>query len=158
MNASITVGGSKGGTGLSLRVTWFTSGNVTVGQAHVACSSCKHSNNPPLPLIYTGTIFLTDRLVTAANVCAVPDVTVSSPQLWSPRSPTLYTAVLSLTDGSARTVYDSTSVTFGLKRFEKDGYHWKLNGEYLYLHGVSVHTRTRLLIMFRLHKQCCRCF
>ena len=77
-------GGTSSGSGLSLRVTWLTAANVTVGQAHAACS--------------------------ASNVCAVPDTALNSPELWSPRSPTLYTAVLQLTDSSG-ILLDSTSVT-----------------------------------------------
>jgi beta-galactosidase/beta-glucuronidase len=117
VNASVTVGGSGGASGLALRVTWVSATNTTVGQAHAACTS--------------------------ATVCGVPDTALSSPQLWSPRSPTLYSAQLELTDSSGETVYDSTTVTFGVKRFEiipstaDTSPHFMLNGEYLYLHGYG---------------------
>ena len=117
VNASITVGGG-GGSGLSLSVTWLAQrNNATVGQAHVVC--------------------------TGSSVCAVPDASLASPRLWSPRSPALYTALLTLTDGSGATL-DSTSVTFGLKRLEitpatpTTSPHFKLNGEFIYLHGCKI--------------------
>ena len=113
VNASITIGGSGGGSGLSLRVVYkmAATGNATVGQSHATCTS--------------------------SNVCSVPDITVASPQLWSPHSPTLYTALLQLTDSSGATVYDSVAVRFGIKRLEIVGYHFKLNNQFLYLHGYG---------------------
>eukprot|EP01052_Picozoa_sp_SAG31_P001085 SAG31_NODE_35_length_31836_cov_10.841352_4_plen_1036_part_00 len=112
INASITIGGSSGGgSGLSLRATYaIAATNTTVGQVHASCSS--------------------------ANVCNVPNIAVNAPQLWSPRSPVLHTALLQLVD-STGTIYDSVTLRFGLKRFEIVGIHWKLNGEWLYLHGYG---------------------
>ena len=82
----------------------------TVGQVHATCSS--------------------------ANVCNVPNIAVNAPQLWSPRSPVLHTALLQLVD-STGTIYDSATVRVGLKRVEIIGIHWKLNGEWLYLYGYG---------------------
>jgi beta-galactosidase/beta-glucuronidase len=111
INASITIGGGGGGGGLSLRVTYAISAtNATVGQVHATCSS--------------------------ANVCNVSNIAVNAPQLWSPRSPVLHIALVQLID-STGAIYDSVSVRFGLKRFEIVGIHWKLNGEWLYLHGYG---------------------
>lgn len=63
---------------------------------------------------------------------------IFSPSLWSPSSPTLYTALCQLYSGN--TLVDEEQVSFGFKYFE-----WTadrgffLNGEHFYFRGANVH-------------------
>jgi hypothetical protein len=72
-------------------------------------------------------------------VCTVASTPFVTPQLWSPRSPQQYTAKIELMNGanSGSTVLDTRLVKFGISRLDTVGYHWKLNGVWLYLHGYD---------------------
>lgn len=63
---------------------------------------------------------------------------ISNPHLWSPSTPYLYKAVVSLYDG--KRLLDQESVNFGFRWFHwsKDTGFW-LNGEHLFFHGANVH-------------------
>lgn len=61
--------------------------------------------------------------------------TVSSPRLWSPNHPYLYTARLSLLLGN--TEIDSISTRFGMRELEIRGPFFYLNGNRFYLHGYG---------------------
>ena len=63
---------------------------------------------------------------------------ISSPALWSPASPTLYTLVSQLYDG--KHLLDSEEITFGFRWFEwtaDKGFF--LNGKHYYFRGANVH-------------------
>ncbi len=65
-------------------------------------------------------------------------VTENNPQLWSPKSPNLYTAVIEVrVDGK---LVDSQRIRFGIRefRFEADTGFW-LNGENMKIKGVCLH-------------------
>ena len=68
----------------------------------------------------------------------MPAVTVVRPQLWSPDSPSLYTAEVEVwADGM---LVDKVSDHFGIRRIEFTREHgFQLNGEKLFLHGVANH-------------------
>jgi len=96
-------------------------------------------------------------------VCNVGNLALKNPPLWSPRTPqnqvmaavaaraaaaragaaradalslSQLTATITLLD-SNKQLLDSKVVKFGLKKLEIVGYHWKLNGVWLYLHGYG---------------------
>ena len=68
----------------------------------------------------------------------MPEVTVARPQLWSPDSPSLYTAEVEIwADGM---LVDKASEHFGIRKLEftqERGF--LLNGEKVFLHGVANH-------------------
>ncbi len=68
----------------------------------------------------------------------MPEVTVARPQLWSPDSPSLYTAEVEIwADGM---LVDKASEHFGIRKLEftqERGF--LLNGEKIFLHGVANH-------------------
>ena len=61
--------------------------------------------------------------------------TIPNPKLWTPDSPTLYCARLSLWK-SGRQV-DAVETRFGMRQFSRDGYHLLLNGKRLFLRGYG---------------------
>ena len=61
--------------------------------------------------------------------------TIPQPKLWTPDSPTLYRARLSLWK-SGREV-DAVETRFGMRQFTRDGYHVLLNGKRLMLRGYG---------------------
>ena len=61
---------------------------------------------------------------------AIPDA-----QLWTPESPTLYTARLSLIGGEK--VFDTMESRFGMRQFTIDGHHFLLNGKRIMLRGYG---------------------
>lgn len=68
----------------------------------------------------------------------LPLVTVAQPQLWSCETPNLYTAEITLLqDGK---VVDNVTETFGIRTLEfSPEFGFKLNGEKLFLKGISNH-------------------
>jgi beta-galactosidase len=69
---------------------------------------------------------------------ATTSLRISSPALWSPASPVLYTLQTDLAAGGAAT--DSTRTDFGVRSFTFDpGQGLSLNGQYLKLQGVDLH-------------------
>ena len=70
--------------------------------------------------------------------CSVPGFAIGGGaiKLWSPDTPTQYTVVISLFDTRGR-VLDTQVVTIGLRKLERVGYHFKLNGGWLWLHGYG---------------------
>ncbi|WP_284748247.1 glycoside hydrolase family 2 TIM barrel-domain containing protein [Amycolatopsis sp. RTGN1] len=63
---------------------------------------------------------------------------IHSPSLWSPYSPSLYTAEVALTDADAKT--DSESVPFGVRSLRLDpGHGLRINGETVKLRGACLH-------------------
>lgn len=83
-----------------------------------------------------GKLIAQNSVLCNSTLCGADSkVTVSGVQLWSPQSPTLYTAHLELiVDGST---IDEAEVSFGFRRLDVIGYHWKFNGKWLYLHGYG---------------------
>lgn len=72
-----------------------------------------------------------------ATVTATANPVVSSPKLWSPDSPNLYTVRTELTvDGQVVDTYDTT---FGFRWFSFDSTGFHLNGENVKLNGVCLH-------------------
>lgn len=63
---------------------------------------------------------------------------IQNPHLWSPSTPYLYKAVVSLYDG--KRLLDQESVNFGFRWFNwsKDTGFW-LNGKHFFFHGANVH-------------------
>eukprot|EP01051_Picozoa_sp_SAG22_P006513 SAG22_NODE_429_length_10587_cov_22.842582_6_plen_1131_part_00 len=114
VSATVTLGGDSTAAdryGLLLRARYTDSANSTVASHAVACG-------------------------TSSTTCTVPNMDLLLPQLWSPGSPAMCTAVLELLaqDGA---VLDRREVDFGLRRFETTGYKWLLNGKRLFLHGYG---------------------
>jgi len=111
VNASVELGGAESYTasGLSLRVALLDSHKKAVGQASAQCK---------------------------AGSCSTDNIKVTSPTLWSPSSPVQYQAMLELVTASGKVV-DQHVVTFGIRRLDVEGYHWKLNGDWLYLQGYG---------------------
>lgn len=115
LNATITVS-SVTKQPLVLRASFLDGKNKTVGNASSSCEFGAAGQ--------------------AVTSCSIPDIQVDSPALWSPRSPVQYTALLELVTASG-VVVDHQSVKFGIRRLDTIGYHWKLNGLSLYLHGYG---------------------
>lgn len=118
VNVSIEVGGHEAsGTGFKLRVSYRDPANQPVaghGGPAVITADC-----PDLGLY-----------------CSVPSIRIPDPQLWSPRTPQQYSATIELV-GASGAVLDAQLIKFGLRKLELIGYHWKLNGVWLYLHGYG---------------------
>jgi len=72
---------------------------------------------------------------TAAAQPLVLDVPVPNPQLWTPETPTLYTAKLSLWRGDQ--LLDAVESRFGMRQFAIDGPYLLLNGKRLMLRGYG---------------------
>ena len=80
------------------------------------------------------------KLHLPANATGKADQTVevSSPKLWSPDSPNLYSAEVEIV--SARKTADKVSTVFGIRKIEVDAEKgFRLNGEMLKLKGGCVH-------------------
>lgn len=72
-----------------------------------------------------------------ATVTATANPVVSSPKLWSPDSPNLYTVRTELSVNSQ--VVDTYDTTFGFRYFSFDSTGFHLNGENVKLNGVCLH-------------------
>lgn len=69
---------------------------------------------------------------------SLPPVRLNSPDLWSPDSPTLYTADVKAYDGDM--LVDSVSETFGIRKLEfSPDFGFRLNGEKIFLQGNAGH-------------------
>ena len=69
---------------------------------------------------------------------SLPPVRLNSPDLWSPDSPTLYTADVKVYDGDM--LVDSVSETFGIRKLEfSPDFGFRLNGEKIFLQGNAGH-------------------
>lgn len=132
--------------------TYFTTPNVSISSAVVKSQTSvrNHYDTPKSFDILTQIYSPDNQLVSSSQTDAVQikansstDIVqelpqIASPQLWSPSSPQLYTAVTTLkVDGS---VVDSYQTSFGI-RFTtwtaSNGF--SLNGSKLYLLGANVH-------------------
>jgi hypothetical protein len=71
----------------------------------------------------------------ASDPPASVTVKIPNPKLWSPDSPTLYTAKLSLLKGNE--VLDTVESRFGMRQFTIDGYRILLNGKRIMLRGYG---------------------
>jgi len=112
INVTVNIGGVSaafGDAGLELHAVFLNSTNGSVGEAQAHCSTM---------------------------TCSTQDTTLKSPALWSPHSPVQYAALIQLLDSSGKVV-DDDLVRFGFKKIEIIDYHWKLNGEWLFLHGYG---------------------
>jgi len=67
----------------------------------------------------------------------VEDITLPSPDLWSPASPNLYKLVTSVSAGDRLLDTDTTQI--GIRRFEISKDHFYINGEEMFLRGVNRH-------------------
>lgn len=68
----------------------------------------------------------------------LPEIKVDAPALWSPDSPSLYSAQVKITSGG--TVVDSVGETFGIRKLEfSPEFGFKLNGKKLFIKGNSGH-------------------
>ena len=100
-----------------------------------------------------------------AATCHTADQEVQHPQLWDPAVPTKagvtaqYTARVELR-GAGGVLLDVAEVRFGFKLLSVEGYHFKLNGRFLYLHGygddrlVFVKLLQKLVFYYLLCTQC----
>ena len=75
------------------------------------------------------------RHFTSAGAIVSVKATIPRPNLWTPDSPTLYRARLSLWL-SGREI-DAVETRFGMRQFSRDGYHLLLNGKRLMLRGYG---------------------
>lgn len=63
---------------------------------------------------------------------------ISSPELWHPAHPFLYTAITTVSDGA--TPVDDYKTTFGIRSIKWTADHgFFINGEHFYFHGANVH-------------------
>jgi beta-galactosidase len=83
-----------------------------------------------------------EALVTSANEILNPDapetvlaVGIANPKLWSPKSPHLYTARISLLSEGA--TVDQRTVRFGMREFKVAGGKFLLNGKPIFLRGYG---------------------
>jgi hypothetical protein len=136
VNVSVEIGRhhSHGGGGgasaaplaLSMDVTIVDPANNTVGHARTPCVVSDNWGGPG-----------------GGSVCTSSDFNLQNPPLWSPATAmnqhtALIKLVMTTTTATAEEVLlDSTSVRFGVRKLEIIGYHWKLNGVWLYLHGYG---------------------
>jgi len=110
--------------------------NVTVGLGHIA-SATDETPQLRVKVIDRSNATVVQTLGRCLNAtCSTDNVRVASPALWSPPTPELYTAVLELV-GQSGLVLDHMEVRFGFRKLDVIGYHWKLNGAWLYLHGYG---------------------
>lgn len=72
-----------------------------------------------------------------ADADVVQTLTVSNPELWSPRSPSLYTLTTQVLEEGQ--VVDTESVRIGLRHFEISAEGFRINGEELFLRGTNRH-------------------
>lgn len=101
-------------TALTMDVAIVDPANKTVGHSHTAC--------------------------VGSSTCTSSLVSLINPPLWSPdTAENQHTARITLATASGE-VLDSASVRFGVRKLEIIGYHWKLNGAWLYLHGAQPET------------------
>ena len=111
VTTTITVKGKdKENTNMALRATYKDAKGKLVGTCLTQCTS-------------------------SLEVCG-GSIRLDAVSVWSPASPFLYTVSLELIDAST-TVIDTAEVSFGLRQLQIEGYHWKLNGLWLYLHGYG---------------------
>ena len=80
------------------------------------------------------TLLKVDPKIAAGQPITV-QVPIPDAQLWTPDSPTLYAARLSLISGEQ--VLDSVESRFGMRQFTIDGYHLLLNGKRIMLRGYG---------------------
>jgi hypothetical protein len=79
------------------------------------------------------------RVVFAASgkpsrVTIVAEIPIKNPQLWTPATPHLYTLTAKLTDG--KTVVDSASRDFGMRKIDTHDVHIRLNNRPIFLRGA----------------------
>ncbi len=91
----------------------------------------KISDDPAADPIETAITAKRDNLTEIEAVIPVPEA-----HAWIPDDPFLYTAEVTLWNGD--TVSDRTSVTFGLRDFQRNGKSFSLNGKRLVLRGTNI--------------------
>ncbi|MFI3306515.1 MAG: glycoside hydrolase family 2 TIM barrel-domain containing protein [Rikenellaceae bacterium] len=112
-------------------------------QTHVANESPKAKSLKIKYDIYDGETLVTSmeskpqKLATFANSEFVQNITMEQPKLWSPASPNLYRAEVSLYDGEE--LVDKESTTFGIRVVTFKNNQMYVNGEKTYLRGVNRH-------------------
>ena len=130
---------------VDLNGTYVTTPNISSGNGTVSAavdvvndSDASASVTVTNTVVETGDSASTTVTVGAgASVTATASPVVSSPKLWSPNSPTLYTLRTELSvDG---TVVDTYDTTFGFRWFSFDSAGFHLNGGNLKLNGVCLH-------------------
>ncbi|MCX6109897.1 MAG: DUF4982 domain-containing protein [Proteobacteria bacterium] len=132
--------------------TYVTTPHISANNAQVQIQTTidNDSNTPQAVTVSTSIVApgeaATPRLV-ANEVLSVPahasrpltqHIDVKDPQLWGPKSPSLYTAISTLSIGGK--VVDTYQTKFGIRSLEftvDDGLH--VNGERLQIHGVDLH-------------------
>ncbi|MCK9399161.1 MAG: DUF4982 domain-containing protein [Bacteroidales bacterium] len=67
----------------------------------------------------------------------IEDITLQSPDLWSPASPNLYKLVTRVSAGNR--LLDADTTRIGIRRFEIRQDHFSINGEEMFLRGVNRH-------------------
>jgi len=67
----------------------------------------------------------------------VEDITLPSPDLWSPASPNLYKLVTHVSTGNR--LLDTDTTRIGIRRFDIRQDHFSINGEEMFLRGVNRH-------------------
>lgn len=93
--------------------------------------------DPNKKLVYEGTESL--KIATSTTSFS-KEISIANPALWSPDSPLLYTAEVSLISSNSKDVKDKLSITFGLRWFSVDAQNgFQLNGKKLKLIGVCRH-------------------
>lgn len=130
---------------VDLNGTYVTTPNISSGNGTViAAVDVVNDSDASASVTVTNTVVETgdsaSTIVTVgagATMTATASPVVSSPELWSPDSPTLYTLRTELSvDG---TVVDTYDTTFGFRWFSFDSAGFHLNGGNLKLNGVCLH-------------------
>ena len=118
----------------------ISSGNGTVNVAVDVVNDGDSSASVTVTntVVQTGdTASITVTVGAGATVTATANPVVSSPKLWSPDSPNLYTVRTELSvDGQVMDTYDTT---FGFRYFSFDSSGFHLNGQNVKLNGVCLH-------------------
>jgi len=79
-----------------------------------------------------------ERIVSGGKTVVTQNLSIAKPSLWSPASPSLYTAIVTLKFRDA--TFDQTTTTFGIRSISFDAKRgFLLNGENMLLSGGCVH-------------------
>ncbi|MGM9681440.1 MAG: glycoside hydrolase family 2 TIM barrel-domain containing protein [Eubacteriales bacterium] len=130
---------------VDLNGTYVTTPNISSGNGTVTVAvDVVNDGDSSASVTVTNTVVETgDSAVTTVTVDAGTTVTatarpvVSSPKLWSPDSPNLYTVRTVLTVNGEEV--DSYDTTFGFRWFSFDSTGFHLNGKNVKLNGVCLH-------------------
>ena len=130
---------------VDLNGTYVTTPNISSGNGTVNVAvDVVNDGDSSASVTVTNTVVktgdsasITVTVAAGETVTATASPVVSSPELWSPDSPTLYTVRTELSvEGQVVDTYDTT---FGFRYFSFDSTGFHLNGQNVKLNGVCLH-------------------